>query len=132
MHRRFCYLAQNLYLKIHAGIALLIGTKLIVLAGQNSVENIANTNCGDHAIEYQDRQTKGYKIHAKGNPLRHSYATIAIEFGDDLKTVQKTLGHATEGFTLKAYTHVTEKMKNQSAERMERRLILRAGSSILS
>ena len=52
--------------------------------------------------------------------LRHSYAVAAIESGDDIKTVQTTLGHATASFTLDVYGHVSMKMRVQSAERMEK------------
>lgn len=52
--------------------------------------------------------------------LRHSYAVAAIRSGDDIKTVQENLGHATAAFTLDVYGHVTEKMKQESADRMER------------
>lgn len=51
--------------------------------------------------------------------LRHSYAVAAISSGDDIKTVQSNLGHATAAFTLDIYGHVTEKMKQESAARME-------------
>ncbi len=51
--------------------------------------------------------------------LRHSYAVAAIKSGDDIKTVQENLGHATASFTLDVYGHVTEKMKQDSANRME-------------
>ena len=51
--------------------------------------------------------------------LRHSYATISLENGDDIKTVSENLGHATVAFTLDVYGHVTEKMKKQSADRMQ-------------
>ena len=51
--------------------------------------------------------------------LRHSYAVAAIKSGDDIKTVQENLGHATASFTLDIYGHVTEKMKQDSASRME-------------
>ena len=51
--------------------------------------------------------------------LRHSYAVAAIKSGDDIKTVQENLGHATAAFTLDVYGHVTEKMKYDSADRME-------------
>ena len=51
--------------------------------------------------------------------LRHSYAVAAIRSGDDIKTVQENLGHATAAFTLDVYGHVTEKMKQESAARME-------------
>lgn len=51
--------------------------------------------------------------------LRHSFATISIENGDDIKTVSENLGHATVAFTLDVYGHVTEKMKKQSADRMQ-------------
>ncbi len=51
--------------------------------------------------------------------LRHSYAVAAIKSGDDIKTVQENLGHATASFTLDIYGHVTEKMKQDSANRME-------------
>ena len=51
--------------------------------------------------------------------LRHSYAVAAIKSGDDIKTVQENLGHATASFTLDVYGHVTDKMKQDSAARME-------------
>lgn len=51
--------------------------------------------------------------------LRHTYAVAAIQSGDDIKTVQENLGHATAAFTLDIYGHVTEQMKAESAARME-------------
>lgn len=51
--------------------------------------------------------------------LRHSYAVASIRAGDDIKTVQENLGHATAAFTLDVYGHVTEKMKQESANRMQ-------------
>ena len=51
--------------------------------------------------------------------LRHSYAVASIKSGDDIKTVQENLGHATAAFTLDVYGHVTEQMKQDSAARME-------------
>ena len=39
--------------------------------------------------------------------------------GDNIKTVQENLGHATAAFTLDVYGHVTEQMKQDSADRME-------------
>lgn len=57
---------------------------------------------------------------ARFHDLRHSYAVAAIRSGDDIKTVQGNLGHATASFTLDVYGHVTEEMKQASAERMER------------
>ena len=51
--------------------------------------------------------------------LRHTYAVMAIKSGDDIKTVQENLGHATAAFTLDVYGHVTALMKQASADRME-------------
>ena len=52
--------------------------------------------------------------------LRHSYAVAAIRSGDDIKTVQGNLGHATASFTLDVYGHVTDQMKRESADRMQK------------
>ena len=52
--------------------------------------------------------------------LRHSYAVASLQAGDDIKTVQENLGHHTAAFTLDVYGHVTEKMKRDSADRMQK------------
>ncbi len=57
---------------------------------------------------------------ARFHDLRHSYAVAAIKSGDDIKTVQGNLGHATASFTLDVYGHVTDQMKRDSAERMQK------------
>ena len=51
--------------------------------------------------------------------LRHSYAVVSLESGDDIKTVQDNLGHASAAFTLNIYSHTTQKMRRESADRME-------------
>lgn len=51
--------------------------------------------------------------------LRHSYAVASIRGGDDIKTVQTNLGHATAAFTLDVYGHATDQMKRASAARMD-------------
>ncbi|MBE6924573.1 MAG: site-specific integrase [Ruminococcaceae bacterium] len=52
--------------------------------------------------------------------LRHTYAVAALCAGDDIKTVQENLGHATAAFTLDVYGHITKKMQQDSANRMQK------------
>ena len=73
-------------------------------------------------VVYRDYKKVVAEIGAPGlrfHDLRHTYAVAAIKSGDDIKTVQENLGHATAAFTLDVYGHVTEKMKEESAARME-------------
>ena len=52
--------------------------------------------------------------------LRHTFAVTSLYAGDDIKSVQANLGHATAQFTLDVYGHVTQTMRKESAERMQR------------
>ena len=56
---------------------------------------------------------------ARFHDLRHSFAVTSLYAGDDIKTVQTNLGHATAQFTLDTYGHVTQKMRQDSANRMQ-------------
>lgn len=55
--------------------------------------------------------------------LRHTYAVLALQNGDDIKTVQENLGHATAAFTLDVYGHVLDRMKVASAARMDQYIV---------
>lgn len=57
---------------------------------------------------------------ARFHDLRHSFAVTSLYAGDDIKTVQANLGHATAQFTLDVYGHVTQKMQQESADRMQK------------
>ena len=56
---------------------------------------------------------------ARFHDLRHTFATLSLHSGDDIKTVQENLGHATAAFTLDVYAHATDMMKQESADRMD-------------
>ena len=62
--------------------------------------------------------------------LRHTFAVLSLQNGDSVKTVQQNLGHATAAFTLDVYGHVSEKMKQESAERMQQYIDSIAESSL--
>lgn len=50
--------------------------------------------------------------------MRHTFAVSMLDAGEDLKSVQDNLGHATAAFTLSQYAHVSKKMRMESSERM--------------
>ena len=47
--------------------------------------------------------------------LRHTFATLAIQNGVDIKTVSGMLGHFSAGFTLDTYAHVTTPALKEAA-----------------
>lgn len=51
--------------------------------------------------------------------MRHTYAMISMQNGDDIKTVQNNVGHSTAAFTLDVYGHVSQRMRQDSADRMQ-------------
>lgn len=51
--------------------------------------------------------------------MRHTYAMLSLQNGDDIKTVQQNVGHSTAAFTLDVYGHVSQKMQQESADRMQ-------------
>ena len=65
-------------------------------------------------------QRAGLSNDARFHDLRHSFAVSSLYAGDDIKTVQANLGHATAQFTLDVYGHVTQKMRQDSANRMQK------------
>ena len=50
--------------------------------------------------------------------LRHSFATLSLEQGMDVKTVSHMLGHTDAGFTMNTYMHVTDSMQENVANTM--------------
>lgn len=51
--------------------------------------------------------------------LRHTYATLALESGMDIKTLQENLGHSDPAFTLKRYGHSTDRMQREGASKLQ-------------
>ena len=52
--------------------------------------------------------------------LRHTFATLSLQNGDDVLTVKENLGHHSAAFTLHTCGHLTRAMRRDSAERMEK------------
>lgn len=89
-------------------------------------KNLVFTNeFGEHLVHHT--VYKHYKKIVKSigieesrfHDLRHSFAVISLQNGDDIKTVQESLGHHTSTFTLQVYAHSTRRMKTESARRMD-------------
>lgn len=44
----------------------------------------------------------------------HTHATLLLENGANIKDIQKRLGHSKLATTMHTYSHVTDKMKNNT------------------
>ncbi len=52
--------------------------------------------------------------------LRHTFATMALEHGMDIKTLSALIGHASTATTLNTYTHITDEMRLKAALTIDR------------
>lgn len=55
----------------------------------------------------------------KFHSLRHTFASMNIENGADVKTISEILGHSDVDVTLKIYTHTSNKAKRKAVEKFE-------------
>lgn len=70
------------------------------------------------------------KIERRGfHVLRHSFATISIAAGSDIKTTSAALGHASAAFTLERYTHALPGRQAEAAAKVDALLEAAAASS---
>lgn len=94
-------------------------------AWDNPMNLVFTNELGGHLIpqtvvrHFKEIVTSIGRPDARFHDLRHSYAVASLRSGDDIKTVQGNLGHATASFTLDVYGHVTDQMQQASAARME-------------
>ena len=52
--------------------------------------------------------------------LRHTFATMALEHGMDVKTLSAIIGHVSSSTTLNIYAHVTDEMRQSAAAKIDR------------
>ena len=58
--------------------------------------------------------------HIRFHDLRHTFATLALENGMDVKTLSAMLGHVSAATTLDIYTHITGDMQRVAAANIDR------------
>ena len=58
--------------------------------------------------------------HIRFHDLRHTFATLALSNGMDVKTLSSMLGHVSAATTMDIYTHITDDMQRAAAANIDR------------
>ncbi len=54
--------------------------------------------------------------------LRHTFSTMALENGMDIKSLSSMLGHVSSATTIDIYSHITNTMQRQAAAKIDRQI----------
>ncbi len=65
-----------------------------------------------------DKYKKTYGVNITPHQLRHGYATMLFEAGIDEKDAQELMGHSDISTTRTIYTHIRNKRKQETAEKL--------------
>ena len=63
--------------------------------------------------------------------LRHTYASLLIEQGENIKYIQCQLGHANPLVTLNVYAHLMNPVNQEAACRLENAIFEQSGSKMV-
>ena len=64
--------------------------------------------------------------------LRHTYASLLIEQGENIKYIQSQLGHASPSVTLNVYAHLMKPINQEAACRLEKAVFKNDGSNMVA
>ena len=64
--------------------------------------------------------------------LRHTYASLLIEQGENIKYIQNQLGHSSPTVTLDVYAHIMNPVNQESARRLENSIFGTTGSNMVA
>ena len=64
--------------------------------------------------------------------LRHTYASLLIEQGENIKYIQSQLGHSSPTVTLNVYAHLMKPVNQAAARRFENALFKASGHKMVT
>ena len=64
--------------------------------------------------------------------LRHTFASLLIEQGENIKYIQSQLGHSSPTVTLNVYAHLMKPCNKESARRLENAIFGTTGSKVVA
>jgi integrase len=64
--------------------------------------------------------------------LRHTYASLLIEQGENIKYIQTQLGHSSPTMTLNVYAHLMRPYNQESAQRLENSVFAPTGHNLVT
>ncbi|MWA10683.1 tyrosine-type recombinase/integrase [Streptomyces sp. BA2] len=70
------------------------------------------------------KQSREHGMHA----LRHYYASVLLDAGENIKALAEYLGHADPGFTLRTYTHLMPNSQDRARQAIDNAFKVSAGS----
>ncbi|WP_112181407.1 tyrosine-type recombinase/integrase [Paraliobacillus zengyii] len=79
-------------------------------------KNVTPSSCKWGGRNLRVKLEIGFNFHS----LRHTHATLLLESGAKPKDIQARLGHSRISITLDTYSHLTEKMQNETVDIFER------------
>ena len=90
---------------------------------------VDNLNITRHIVKEYGKYAMGEE-NVRFHDLRHTFSTMALQSGADVKTVANMLGHYSASFTLDTYTHVTVEMQVSAAEKIDMFMAAASGTDL--
>lgn len=76
----------------------------------------------------EERKEETIRFH----DLRHTYASLLIEQGENIKYIQTQLGHSSPMVTLNVYAHLMKPTNQEAAERLEKAIFSGTGHNLVT
>ena len=81
---------------------------------------------------FEPELTKAELGKVRFHDLRHTYASLLIEQGKNIKYIQSQLGHSSPTVTLNVYAHLMKPVNQEAACRLENTILKSTGSKMVA
>jgi len=125
---------------IDLGPAMMTALKKWKLACPTSKLNLVFPNKAENPINHNNLVNRHFNpaLKVAGLPkirfhdLRHTYASLLIEQGENIKYIQSQLGHSSPTVTLNIYAHLMKPVNQEAACRLENTIFQTSGSKMVA